>query len=98
MSDNAQWCRRADDNNNQTPVPDMTTTETCSDSRLLRPHLQERLQQSQHYALTLLLAPAGCGKSTLLQQWATSPTAPDTVLLSLTEEDNDQVRLFNRLA
>lgn len=76
----------------------MTTTETCSDSRLLRPHLQERLQQSQHYALTLLLAPAGCGKSTLLQQWATSPTAPDTVLLSLTEEDNDQVRLFNRLA
>ncbi|MGC9467258.1 MAG: LuxR C-terminal-related transcriptional regulator [Anaerolineae bacterium] len=58
-----------------------------------RPALLTRLDESEHYGLTLVSAPAGFGKTTLLAAWI-ARRAPRIAWVSLDERDNDPSRFW----
>ena len=58
-----------------------------------RSRLNELLDQSALYALTLISAPAGSGKSSLLADWARESQSP-VAWFSEEAEDNDPVRFW----
>ena len=62
---------------------------------VLRPHLIERLDQSQGFGhkLSLIAAPAGFGKTTLVSDWLHQSRVP-AAWLSLDEGDNDSTRFL----
>jgi LuxR family transcriptional regulator, maltose regulon positive regulatory protein len=59
-----------------------------------RPRLIERLNESRHRKLTLILAPAGFGKTNLLSEWLEECEHP-VAWLSLNEEDSDTSRFLS---
>jgi len=62
------------------------------EDHVLRSRLLEQLNQSLHYPLTLISAPAGYGKSTLVSSWLDTFHYPHA-WLSLDKNDND-LRMF----
>src|SRR5205809_2915618 len=60
---------------------------------VLRPHLNERLDERLHRKLTLISAPAGFGKTTLVSEWVALIERP-TAWLSLDEGENDPARFL----
>ncbi|HEX7733766.1 MAG TPA: LuxR C-terminal-related transcriptional regulator [Ktedonobacteraceae bacterium] len=73
---------------------------------LERPHLLARLNESLHFKLTLVTAPAGSGKTTLLSLWyeaqrarrtSRGEQAPEITWLSLEERDNEPSRFWSSL-
>src|SRR5712692_6362240 len=63
---------------------------------VLRPRLNERLNEGLHRKLTLLSAPAGFGKTTLVSEWVADCDRP-AAWLSLDEGDNDPTRFLTYL-
>jgi LuxR family maltose regulon positive regulatory protein len=62
-----------------------------------RPRLVDALERGiPHYKLILISAPVGYGKTTLLAQWAHASRFP-IAWLSISEEDNDILRLLRYL-
>ena len=63
----------------------------ASHSLIHRSHLNNLLQESLRYPLTLVSAPAGFGKTMLLANWVQSLPASDPLVawVSLDEEDNE---------
>lgn len=62
-----------------------------------RPHLIERLNNSQHSKLTLVSAAAGFGKTTVVSQWVQTIQAKHKIKaawLSLDKGDNDPIRFL----
>lgn len=64
---------------------------------IIRSGLLARLDQSNQFPITLILAPAGSGKSTLLRQWQTMRPSRKSVRLSLQVQDRDPVHFLRRL-
>lgn len=60
-----------------------------------RPRLISHLNQSAHYPLTLLSAPAGFGKTTLLAAWSAQLQTPRVAWLSLEPGDDDPARFLH---
>src|SRR3972149_1513067 len=63
---------------------------------VLRPRLNERLNEGLHRKLTLTSAPAGFGKTTLVSEWVAGCERP-AAWLSLDEGDNDPTRFLTYL-
>ncbi|MCL4562057.1 MAG: LuxR C-terminal-related transcriptional regulator [Chloroflexi bacterium] len=63
---------------------------------VLRPRLNERLNEGQQCKLSLISAPAGFGKTTLVSEWISHCGRP-VAWLSLDEGDNDPVRFLSYL-
>jgi LuxR family maltose regulon positive regulatory protein len=63
---------------------------------VLRPRLNERLNQGLHRKLSLISAPAGFGKTTLLSEWLALCGRP-VAWLSLDEGDRDPTRFLTYL-
>ncbi len=63
---------------------------------VLRPRLDERLNEGLRRRLTLISAPAGFGKSTLVAEWIAGCTLP-VAWLSLDESDSDPGRFLTYL-
>lgn len=61
-----------------------------------RPRLQELLNNSLRYKLSLISAPPGFGKTTLLAEWLSSNKLK-TAWVSLDDDDNDVFRFFSYL-
>lgn len=64
---------------------------------VLRESLLDLLALSEHFPLTLLLAPAGSGKSTLLEQWRAQRAAWPVLHYPLQARDNDPLCFFRQL-
>jgi LuxR family maltose regulon positive regulatory protein len=62
-----------------------------------RPRLTSRINEGVKGPLTLLCAPAGFGKTQLLAEWAAQSSTP-IAWLTLSPEDNDNVRFFRYLS
>src|SRR5664279_3764210 len=60
---------------------------------VLRPHLNERLNEGLHRKLTVVSAPAGFGKTTLVSEWLAGCECP-AAWLSLDESDNNPTRFL----
>jgi LuxR family maltose regulon positive regulatory protein len=67
-------------------------------SLLPRQHLQDLLDKSLEYKVTLVTGPAGSGKTTLMNQWITARGAradfPPVACITLDEGDNDPIRFW----
>lgn len=67
-------------------------------SLLPRQHLQDLLDKSLEYKVTLVSGPAGFGKTTLMKQWITARGAradfPPVACITLDEGDNNPVRFW----
>jgi LuxR family transcriptional regulator, maltose regulon positive regulatory protein len=62
-----------------------------------RTRLLRRLQEVRDVAVVLILGPAGAGKTTLLSQWA-ERDGREFAWISVTDADNDPVRLLTHVA
>jgi LuxR family transcriptional regulator, maltose regulon positive regulatory protein len=64
---------------------------------VLRESLLDLLARSEHFPLTLLLAPAGSGKSTLLEHWRAQRAVWPVLHYCLQARDNDPLCFFRHL-